>query len=128
MFSHVLVGTNDLERATRFYDAVLGTLGHPKGQRRVKGDYIYASDAASFIVTRPINGRPASPANGGTIGFVCQSRDQVDLWHVAGMGPTAANPSRTHPAYGIPRLAPCISPTCAIPTTTSCAAASVRDR
>jgi catechol 2,3-dioxygenase-like lactoylglutathione lyase family enzyme len=85
MFSHVVVGTNDLESARRFYDAVLGTLGHSKGQRRARGDYIYLSDGASFIVTGPINGQPASHANGGTIGFVCQSREQVDLWHAAGI-------------------------------------------
>ena len=85
MFSHVVVGTNDLERAKRFYDAVLGTLGHGKGQRRAKGDYIYLSNGASFIVTRPIDGQPASHANGGTIGFVCESSNQVDLWHAAGL-------------------------------------------
>ena len=85
MFSHVVVGTNDLENARRFYDAVLATLGHGKGQLRAKGDYIYLSDGASFIVTRPINDQPASHANGGTIGFVCQSTEQVDLWHVAGL-------------------------------------------
>lgn len=85
MFSHVVVGTNDLEGAKCFYDAVLGTLGHGNAQRRAKGDYIYLSDGASFIVTRPINGDPASHANGGTIGFVCQSTDQVDRWHAAGI-------------------------------------------
>jgi catechol 2,3-dioxygenase-like lactoylglutathione lyase family enzyme len=85
MFSHVVVGTNDLERAKSFYDAVLGTLGHREGRRRAKGDYIYLSDSASFIVTRPINGQAATHANGGTIGFVCQSKDQVDLWHAVGI-------------------------------------------
>lgn len=95
MFSHVVVGTNDLESATRFYDAVMGALGHGKGQRRAKGDYIYLSGSASFIVTRPINGQPASHANGGTIGFVCRSREQVDLCHAAGMangGESAEDP------------------------------------
>jgi catechol 2,3-dioxygenase-like lactoylglutathione lyase family enzyme len=85
MFSHVAIGTNDLEKARRFYDAVLGTLGHGNGQLRAKGDYICISDGALFIVTRPINGQPASHANGGTIGFVCQSSDQVNRWHAAGL-------------------------------------------
>jgi catechol 2,3-dioxygenase-like lactoylglutathione lyase family enzyme len=85
MFSHVVVGTNDLERAKRFYDAVLGALGHGEGLSRAQGDYIYLSEGASFIITRPINGQPASRANGGTIGFVCQSSDQVELWHAAGI-------------------------------------------
>ncbi|MFL6707455.1 MAG: VOC family protein, partial [Massilia sp.] len=65
MFNHVVVGTNDLETARRFYDAVLGTLGQAKGQLRPKGDYIYLSQGAAFIVTRPIDGQPASRANGG---------------------------------------------------------------
>ncbi|WP_445147213.1 VOC family protein [Dyella sp. Tek66A03] len=85
MFSHVVVGTNDLERAKRFYDAILGTLGHGEGLSRAQGDYIYLSEGASFVITRPINGQPASRANGGTIGFVCQSSDQVELWHAAGI-------------------------------------------
>jgi catechol 2,3-dioxygenase-like lactoylglutathione lyase family enzyme len=85
MFSHVVIGTNDLESARRFYDAVLGTLGLRQGQLRAKGDYIYLSAGASFIVTRPINGQPASHANGGTVGFGCGSREQVDLWHAAGI-------------------------------------------
>ena len=95
MFSHVVVGTNDLERAKRFYDAVLGVLGHAEGRRRAKGDCIYRSDGGLFIVTQPIDGQPASRSNGGTIGFACQSSDQVDLWHAAGLahgGKSVENP------------------------------------
>ena len=107
VFSHVVVGTNDLERAKRFYDAVLGTLGHEKGRRRAIGDYIYLSDSAWFIVTRPINGQPASHANGGTIGFLCQSSDQVDLWHAVGIanggesveGPPGVRNTEAGPLY-----------------------------
>lgn len=85
MFSHVVVGTNDPEKAKRFYDAVFATLGYGVGRNRAKGGYIYSSDAGSFIVARPINGNVATHANGGTIGFVCQSSEQVDLWHAAGI-------------------------------------------
>jgi len=85
MCSHVVVGTNDLERARRFYDAVLGVLGHAEGQRRAKGDCIYRSGGGLFIVTKPIDGQPASHANGGTVGFACHSTGQVDLWHAAGL-------------------------------------------
>jgi len=85
MFSHVVVGSNDLGTAKRFYDAVLSVLGLDKGQLRAKGDYVYQSGASTFIVTRPIDGQAASAANGGTIGFVCQSRDQVDRWHAIGL-------------------------------------------
>jgi catechol 2,3-dioxygenase-like lactoylglutathione lyase family enzyme len=85
MFSHVVVGTNDLEKAREFYDAVLGALGYGKGLFRSKGDYIYLSDRGFFMVTRPIDGHPATYANGGTIGFTCRSHQEVDHWHAAGI-------------------------------------------
>jgi catechol 2,3-dioxygenase-like lactoylglutathione lyase family enzyme len=81
MFSHIVVGTNDLGRAKQFYDAVLGALGYGEGLLRAKGDYVYSSDKGFFIVTRPINGQAATHANGGA----CQSTEQVDLWHTAGI-------------------------------------------
>jgi catechol 2,3-dioxygenase-like lactoylglutathione lyase family enzyme len=88
MFSHVVVGTNDLEKAKRFYDAVLGALGYAEGlsddndQRR---RYVYRAGTGLFIITQPLDGQPASPANGGTVGFTCQSTGQVDRWHAAGV-------------------------------------------
>lgn len=85
MFSHVVVGTNDLEKTRRFYDAVLGSLGYGEGLNRAAGGYVYATGNSSFIVTGPLDGQPATHANGGTIGFTCQSTDQVDLWHAAGI-------------------------------------------
>jgi catechol 2,3-dioxygenase-like lactoylglutathione lyase family enzyme len=85
MFSHVVLGTNDLDKAKRFYDAVLGAIGHGEGSLRTIGDYAYASDDGLFIITRPIDGKPATYGNGGTVGFTCQSKEQVDLWHAAGI-------------------------------------------
>ena len=88
MFSHVVVGTNDLKKAKRFYDAVLGALGYGEGlsdDDDVRRRYVYRTDTGLFIVTQPINGQPASAANGGTIGFACQSTEQVDRWHAAGV-------------------------------------------
>lgn len=84
MFSHVMIGTNDLERARGFYDAVLGTLGIKPGaldQHRV----FWRTPTGVFAVTRPIDGRPATSGNGGTIGFACQSAEQADAWHAAGL-------------------------------------------
>ncbi|MGV2293224.1 VOC family protein [Trinickia sp. YCB016] len=88
MFSHVVVGTNDLNKAKRFYDAVLGALGYGEGlsdDDDVRRRYVYRTNTGLFIVTQPINGQQASPANGGTIGFACQSAEQVDRWHAAGV-------------------------------------------
>lgn len=84
MFSHVMIGTNDLDRAKAFYDAVLGTLGVPAGQ--VDRHRVFWRTAAGvFSVSRPIDGRPANVGNGSTFGFACTSAEQVDAWHDAGL-------------------------------------------
>lgn len=84
MFSHVMVGTADLERSRRFYDAVLGTLGVKPGfQDRHR--IFWRSPTGVFGSTLPINGQPATVGNGGTIGFACTSSEQVDAWHAAGV-------------------------------------------
>lgn len=94
MFSHVMVGTNDLDRAKAFYDAVLGTLGVPPAM--VDGNRIfYFANGGIFSVSLPINGQPATAANGGTIGFACSSPAQADAWHAAGVangGSTCEDP------------------------------------
>ena len=94
MFSHVVIGTNDLDRAQAFYDALLGTLGI--GPAKVDGHRIfYLAKSGVFSVTKPINGQPATHANGGTIGFACTSPEQADAWHAAGIahgGTTCENP------------------------------------
>jgi len=84
MFSHVMVGTNDLDRAKTFYDALLGTLGVPPGavdRHRV----FYRTRTGVFAVSLPINGEPATFANGATLGFACDSPEQVQAWHAAGV-------------------------------------------
>ena len=84
MFSHVMVGTNDVARAKTFYDAVLGTLGVSPGfvdRHRV----FYRTKTGTFAVSMPIDGEPASVANGGTIGFACENQAQADAWHAAGI-------------------------------------------
>lgn len=87
MFSHIFVGTRDVERAKRFYDAALAVLGAPPGtigqaktgHRRV----YYRHDGATFCAGEPIDGQPATVANGGTIGFRCASPEMVDAFHAA---------------------------------------------
>jgi catechol 2,3-dioxygenase-like lactoylglutathione lyase family enzyme len=87
MFSHVMVGSNDIERSKRFYDAVLATLGAGEPLRNVAGTghtrLFYRHDGSTFCVTEPINGEPATSANGGTIGFKCHSPEQVQQFHDA---------------------------------------------
>lgn len=84
MFSHVMVGTNDLQKAKVFYDALLGTLGVPPSF--VDGHRMfYMTPQGVFAVSEPIDGEPATHANGGTIGFACSSPEQADAWHAAGI-------------------------------------------
>ncbi|MGJ4939799.1 VOC family protein [Bradyrhizobium sp. HKCCYLS1011] len=84
MFSHVMIGTNDLDKAKTFYDTLLGTLGVRPA--RLDGHRIfYITRSGVFAVSKPINGEPATAANGGTIGFACDSQEQVDAWHTTGV-------------------------------------------
>jgi catechol 2,3-dioxygenase-like lactoylglutathione lyase family enzyme len=95
MFSHVMVGANDLDASRKFYDAVLGTLGMPAGIMDEKGRLFYLSPTGVFAVTRPINGAPATAANGGTVGFNVADPATVDAWHAAGVangGTTCEDP------------------------------------
>jgi catechol 2,3-dioxygenase-like lactoylglutathione lyase family enzyme len=84
MFSHIMIGSNDVARSKTFYDAVLGALGANPGFVDDKGRLIYMHNNSLFLVTPPINGQPATAANGGTIGFACDSSAQADAWHTAG--------------------------------------------
>lgn len=85
MFNHVMVGSNDIERSKRFYDAVLGVLGAGEPLRNVAASghtrLFYRHDGSSFCVTEPINGEDATVANGGTIAFKCSSPEQVRAFH-----------------------------------------------
>lgn len=85
MFSHVMVGTNDIDRSQRFYDAVLGVLGSGAAKRNAATTgqmrLFYRHDGGMFCVSEPIDGKPASIANGATIGFKCSSPEQVKQFH-----------------------------------------------
>ena len=85
MFNHVMIGTNDIERSKRFYDAVLGTLGAGEPVRNTAGSghtrLFYRHEGSTFCVSEPINGEEATFANGGTIGFKCNSPEQVRAFH-----------------------------------------------
>ena len=84
MFSHVMLGVNDLEVSKKFYDALLGTLGLVPGTAN-KNRYFYRSPTGTFGITTPINGEPATHGNGATIGFNMASVEQTDAFHAAGI-------------------------------------------
>ena len=85
MFSHVMIGSNDIERAHKFYDALFTAIGAKPGVVDHKGRLVYVHDGSLFMVTKPIDGKAATHANGGTIGFRMASTDMADKWHAAGL-------------------------------------------
>lgn len=85
MYSHVMVGTNDIDRSKTFYDALFTALGGNAGHIDSKGRLIYLHNGGLFLVSKPIDGAPACHANGGTVGFAMASPEQADAWHAAGV-------------------------------------------
>ena len=84
MFSHVMVGSNDIERSRRFYDALFGAVGGKPGRQDDKGRLTYVHKGSLLMVSRPIDGASATHANGGTIGLAMDGPEQVEAWHKAG--------------------------------------------
>lgn len=85
MFTHVTVGSNDIEASRKFYDAALGALGVAPGFADPVGRIFWRTDRGAFAVTRPIDGEPACHANGGTIGFFAKTPEAVEAFHKAGV-------------------------------------------
>ncbi|WP_419896033.1 VOC family protein [Roseomonas sp. USHLN139] len=87
MLNHVMVGSNDIERSKRFYDAVLGTLGAGEPVRNTAASghqrLFYRHAGSSFGVSQPIDNAPATAGNGSTIGFKCDSPEQLKAFHDA---------------------------------------------
>jgi len=84
MFTHVMVGANDPEKSVAFYNATLGALGIPAGQRTPSGAF-YSHNGGAFGVGSSRDGKAATFANGGTIGFRAELKDQVDAFYAAGL-------------------------------------------
>ncbi len=120
MFSHVMVGSNDIARSKKFYDALFIAIGGQPSVEDARGRLAYAHNGGRFMVSKPIDGKPATHANGGTIGFLVS--DPSGPTH--GTKPVsrmAARRSRTRLACAKGPPARYISPIFAIPTATNCA-------
>ncbi len=94
MFSHIMIGTNDLDKAKSFYDALLGTLGVPAG-RVDRHRVFWRTPSGTFSVTKPIDGKAATFANGGTVGFLAETPEAAAKWHETGLahgGKTCEDP------------------------------------
>ena len=94
MFSHVMVGSNDVDRSKQFYDSLF----EKEGRADDKGRVAYRRNGSVFMVSKPIDGQPAHHANGGTIGFNFDSPEEVDAWHRRGIE-AGGTPIEDPPGY-----------------------------
>jgi predicted lactoylglutathione lyase len=82
MIGYVTLGTNDLERAARFYDALLGEIG---ATRFMETDNFIAwavsPDAPGLAATKPFDGNPATVGNGTMVALVMDTPAKVDALH-----------------------------------------------
>lgn len=109
MYTHVFLGSNDIGKSRKFYDATMGVLGFQNVAPPEAGRLIYAGPTGTFIVAPPYNGEPASVSNGHTLGFAAADDATVAKWHEAGLaaggtdeggpGPREAAPNNSHGAY-----------------------------
>ncbi|HXD02851.1 MAG TPA: VOC family protein, partial [Novosphingobium sp.] len=84
MFSHLTIGSNDLDKAQKFYDSLFTAVGGNPGMR-MDTRIMYAHNDGLLLVTTPLNGEPATHGNGGTIGLAMNSPEEVEAWHAAGI-------------------------------------------
>ena len=89
MFSHIMIGSNDIERSKIFYDNVLGVLGAKEGvfMPNLTGQtrYFYFLDKNTFCITEPIDGNEAHPGNGNTVAFKVPDEETGNKWHAVGL-------------------------------------------
>src|SRR3546814_10461028 len=76
MYSHNMVGSNDLDASKTFYDATFQAIGGKPGIVDDKGRLIYVHNGGLFLVTKPIDGQPATVGNGCTIGIAMANPEQ----------------------------------------------------
>jgi catechol 2,3-dioxygenase-like lactoylglutathione lyase family enzyme len=85
MYSHMMVGANDMDAAKTFYDALFGATGGKPAMVDDRGRLIYMHNGGMFLVTPPIDGAPATHGNGSTVGFAMANPAEADAWHAAGL-------------------------------------------
>lgn len=86
MFSHIVLGVNDIDASKQFYDATLNCLGYKMGTQLESGRTLYNyGKGVFFAFTKPLDGSPANCGNGSTISFSAESSSAIDAWHTAGL-------------------------------------------
>jgi len=85
VYSHNMVGSNDIDASKKFYDATFQAIGGKPGIQDDKGRLIYMHNGGLFLVGKPIDGEPATIGNGCTVGFAMEGPEQAKAWHDAGV-------------------------------------------
>ena len=85
MFSHIMLGADDIDASKTFYDAIFAATGVSPGITDDKGRVFWMTPTGVFAITKPIDGKPASCGNGSTVGFAMKSPAEADAWHAAGL-------------------------------------------
>jgi len=107
MFSHIVIGSNDIDRSKKFYDALFAAMGAQPGTVDARGRLAYSHNGGRFMVTKPNDGKAATILNGGTIGFTMANAKQCEAWHHAGVAnggtsiedPPGVRPNGAYLAY-----------------------------
>jgi len=85
MFSHVMLGSNDLDRSKKFYDALFAATGGKEGRVDPRGRLVYVNNGGILLITKPIDGEAATSGNGSTVGFAVDGPEQAQAWERAGV-------------------------------------------
>jgi catechol 2,3-dioxygenase-like lactoylglutathione lyase family enzyme len=85
IFTHVVLGANDLPQSRNFYDAALAALGVQNLGPMGDNGFLYGAGSPEFLITKPRDGKSATLANGGTVGFAAPSRAAVRAFHAAAL-------------------------------------------
>lgn len=90
MLGYSTVGTNDMEKATRFYDELLAPLGAARVFAFERGVY-YGTDGMELGVLSPFDGAQATVGNGSMVALKASDRATVDTVHAAALRLGGAN-------------------------------------
>lgn len=103
MFSHIVLGANDIPAAKEFYDATMGALGYAAGAETPDGSrVIYQAETGILLITKPYNGEAATYANGGTVGLTAANVEAVNAFHAAGLAAGGTDDGAPGPRSAIP--------------------------
>ncbi len=86
LINHTCIGTNNMEKAAKFYSSVLAPLGATiVGTVEGHSTMFGTDEGPELIIVNPANGEPATVSNGGTYGFKAPSRAAIDEFHANGL-------------------------------------------